>query len=536
MATQTKSLNTIEPQFDDSASCKRWIESLPLTNFQLAQHTLTQQISLARHASLPAIEMLRIMDTLREPVAYVQTEVSRKYSAKPLPLDNAQAALWMGALRLWQEMCDGYLLCRDAYIQGDAKLKHHGALILMHCLRYTAQLIFEHYRVYRQAPAALWKQLYQLYAFAEQHGFAQSKVVDAFSRHEPDSSCAAAFCRALLAQLANPYALSGRQLEFLARWIEKWSEQAAVASHPFPPSTIPAHVIDLATGNGPVFVAGQESAASLRYLDIAPLSRTLRQTITLLKQGQPPAHLGLGEDARQPGCENLLMLLYVQWCRAGTDGGEKFDPTEENAQVGLGMHAAHFCAMGRAFRAPGSNLTGREERDMQMFGRVSERTERMLASGSGSAIESWRVVQQGSYGFMCMLRETGAQTRISHNQLVAVRRGSSRQIDVGLVQWLRVEESSEMFVGVRLFPGTVRAVAMRPANFHAPSTTRGFEQGLLLPESAATSTTATLIMPGGWYHGGRIVEVQVDNQQRIAKLVNLLEKGSDFERCTVELE
>ena len=534
MATQAMSLNAVQLQFDDSASCKRWIESLPLTNVQSAQHALTQQIARVRQAGIAPLELLRVLETLREPVGYVQNELARKYTGKALPLETAEAAVWTRVLALWQELIDGYLACRDAHARGDPGLRSHGALIVMRCLRYTSCAMFEHYRIYRQAPAAPWEKLHQLYAFAEHSGFAHAAVADAFGHQEVDASCTAAYCQALLAQLANPFALSGRQLGFLARWIEQWSGLVNLAPQPLPPSAIPALAVDLADRAGPVFAAGIEPLASLRYLDLEQLGRTLRQLITLLKQGQTPAQLGLGEDARQPGCESLLMLLYIQWCRAGTGRGEQRDLSAEKAQVCLGMHAAHFYLTGRAFRAPGSGLSRQEEHDMQLFGHISERTERMLVSSQSSAVESWQLLNQSSSGFMCMLREPDARMRIDHNQLVAVRRGTSKLFYLGLVQWLRVEENNELFVGVRLFPGIARAVAMRPANFNAPSGSTGFERGLLLPELPAPATPATLILPTGWYQPGRFVELH-GGQKQIAKLVNLLEKGSDFERCTVTL-
>ena len=534
MVNQATSLSAAQLQFTDNAGCKRWIESLPLTNLQAAQHALTEQLGLVRQADIAPGELLSMLETLREPVHYVQTELARKYTAKPLPLDSNETLLWTRALGLWQEFTDAYLACRNAHVQGDAPLRNRGALITMRCLRYTANAMFEHYRIYRQVPAARWKTLHLLYVFAEQSGFAHTVVADTSNLREPDSSCCAAYSQALLAHLANPFALSGRQMHFFAQWLEKWSGLVGLAMQPLPPSAIPALCVDLAGSAGPAFAEGAEPLTSLRYLDLEQVGRTLRQTITLLKQGQTPAMLGLGDDARQPGCENLLMLLYIQWCRAGTGRGEQRNTIEEKAQVCLGVHAAHYFISGRAFRTPGSRLSTQEEHDLQLFGRVSERTERALVSAQSSAVESWELVNQSNSGFMCMLREHDAQLRIGHNQLVAVRRGTSKLFYLGLVQWMRVEENSELFVGVRLFPGIARPVVARPANFNAPSGINGYERALLLPEMAVPATPATLILPTGWYQAGRFVEL-FGEQKQVAKLVNIIEKGSDFDRCTVTL-
>jgi hypothetical protein len=134
-----------------------------------------------------------------------------------------------------------------------------------------------------------------------------------------------------------------------------------------------------------------------------------------------------------------------------------------------------------------------------------------------------------------MQREHGAQLRIGHNQLVAVRPGTGKLFQLGLVQWLRVEETSEVVVGVRLFPGTARAVMARAVNFIPPSGVNGFERALLVPEIAVPPSPATLILPTGWYQAGRFVEL-FGEQKQVAKLGNLIEKGSDFDRCTVRLD
>lgn len=534
MANHAMSLDVPQLRFTDSAGCKRWIESLPLTNLQSAQQSLTEQLDQLRQATIAPAECLRILESLREPVHYVQAELARKYTGRSLPLDSNEAALWTRTLGLWREFSDAYLMCRDAHVRGDLALRNHGALIVMRCLRYTASAMFEHYRVYRQVPARLWKNLHQLYVFAEQSDFAHTVVADTFSHQEADSSCGAAYSQALLAHLANPFALSGRQMQFFAQWIEKWSGLVGLANAPLPPSAIPALCVDTGGSAGPTFAEECEPLTSLRYLDLEQIGRIVRQTITLLKQGQTPAMLGLGDDARQPGCENLLMLLYIQWCRAGTGRGEQRNTVEEKAQVCIGVHAAHYFVGGRSFRVPGARLSRQEEHDMQLFGHVSERTERALATAQSSAVESWELVNQSNSGFMCMLRERDAELRVGHNQLVAVRRGTSKMFYLGLVQWLRVEENGDLFVGVRLFPGIARAVTARPANFNAPTGINGFERALLLPEMAVPATPATLILPTGWYQAGRFVEL-FGEQKQLAKLVNVIEKGSDFDRCTITL-
>jgi hypothetical protein len=422
-----------------------------------------------------------------------------------------------------------YQQCLKAYREGDLTIAPHAALLTMRCLRLLGDTMHDYYRSYRQPPGVMWRSLHELYSFAEQHGFARIRVQDSFARREPDSSCAEAYLQVVLAHLANPYSLSVRQMGFVERWVEKWASLVGLAVQAPPTSAIPLLAVDLNGTQGPLFAADLQAEPGLRYLELEQLSKTLRQTINLLKQGQTPAQLGLGEDARQPGCENLLMLLYVQWCRAGTARGEERAQHEEAVDVCFGLTSTHVQASGG--RGGRTELTSREKQDLDTFGYIARVNQDPAAKEEDPDLEHWQIVNHSASGFMCIQREPNGKVRVSHNQLIAVRRGGSRKFHVGMAQWLRIEESGALYCGVRLFPGAPQAISVRPSNFNPVGGGR-YERALLLPEVPAPSTPASMVLPAGWFQSGRFVEVYSDRKQ-VAKLLNLLEKGADFDRGTI---
>lgn len=528
-------LNTTDPlalRFTDAASCRRWLEALPLTNVQHAQREIGGQLAaLHTAADVAPIERLRILETLKEPLLFVQNEAAQVYAGKPLPLDNAEGDAWARSMGLWQYLAKNYELCLEAHREGDLVIAPYAALLTLRCLSCVAWMMYDHYRVYRQPSAQLWRDLNHYYAYAEQHGYARIRVQDNFGQRDPDASCAEVYVQALLMFLANPYSLSVRQTVFVRRWLGKWSSLVNLSPQPLPPSQIPPLAIDLASSTGARFAEDVEPPTT-RYLDLEQLAKTLRQTINLLKQGQTPAQLGLGEDARQPGCESLLMLLYVQWCRAGTSRAEDRLASQERATVCFGIAAAHFQANGgRHFRQPGE-LTAREKRDLDTFGYIS-RVDHEVGQTDAGVTENWLILNHSASGFMCMSRQPDGRARIAHNQLLAVRRESGKQFHLGMVQWVKVDANEEVQCGVRLFPGTPEAVAVRPSNFNPAGSSR-YERALVLPEVPAPATPATIILPAGWFQSGRFVEIFADRKQ-VAKLLNLLEKGSDFDRGTITI-
>lgn len=516
-------------QFTDSAACKRWVAQLSLSNVQLAQQALTAQLAALADTSIAAYERLKILEALKQPVSFIQSEAVKRYAGKPVPLDAQETAVWRSVLALWQQMTRNYERCLEAYREGDLAIAPHAALVTMRCLRLLGHKMFDYYRAYASTPGTLWRGLHELYSFAEQHGFARIRIQDSFNRHDPDSSCAEAYILALLAQLANPYSMSARQLYFVERWLEKWAALVGLSTQPLLPSPIPAIAVDFARPEGVLLAADMEPHPGIRYIDLEQLSKTLRQTINLLKQGQPPGHLGLGDDARQPGCENLMMLLYVHWCRTGASRAEERQFTDEQVEVCFGISAAHRHVSGREFRQPGE-FSSREKQDLDTFGFIV-RADPNQTAGAEAGLESWQILNHSASGFMCILRDPGGAGRIVHNQLISVRRPSGRNFHIGMIQWLRTNGAAEVRCGVRLFPGVPRAIAVRPSN-PSPVGPNRYECALLLPEVPAPATPATLILPPGWFQNGRFIEMHTDRKQ-IAKLLNLFEKGSDFDRGSV---
>jgi len=519
-------------QFQDAAGCMRWIAGLPITNVQLAHQMVAEQVGALANAEVPALERLKMLEALKETVNFTQAEVAKRYVGKPLPLDQADAQAWSSVTGLWNTLGANYQRCLEAYRTGDLPISPFAALVTLRCLRAAAHALFEHYQVYREPAAAAWRAFHQLFAFAEDHGISRMRVQDVFARHDADSSCAEAYAQGLLANLANPYALSVRQMAFLRRWLDKWSSLVNLSAQPLPAEQIPSIAVDFNSDTAAVLADSVSPGPSVRYLDLEQIAKTLRQTIHLLKQGQTPGKLGLGEDARQPGCESLIMLLYVQWCRAGTLRTEARQEADEPAEVCFGIADSYRLLGGEekpgAKQAPTFSSRDKWEADNLGFSmRLSTTASQPVVRKS----ENWRILNRSSSGFMCMLREPSGLQRMSHNQLLGIRCGTGGETRLGTIQWIKVNEKNECQCGIRLFAGAPKAISVRPSNFNLAGT-QGFEQALLLPEVAMPATPLSVILPAGWFQAGRMVEILGEKKQ-VAKLLTLVERGTDFDRGSI---
>jgi hypothetical protein len=79
-------------------------------------------------------------------------------------------------------------------------------------------------------------------------------------------------------------------------------------------------------------------------------------------------------------------------------------------------------------------------------------------------------------------------------------------------------------------PRSSQGIAVKPAGANAGR--RAFVQGFLLPAFAPLQAPETLVTPAGWFKAKREMEI-ADRQGRV-RLVELVDRGADFERVSFE--
>lgn len=519
------------PQFSEANACRQWLKALPLTNVPLAHTTLTTQLELLNRANIAPLERLKISELLREPVAFLQQELARKYLGKPMPLDDAQHNVWKSVVALWAVIGSAYRLSLQAGLEGDPDVAAHVALIAHRCLRYTGQQLMEHYRAYREIGKELWAQAHELYALAEQRDYAMRAVKDSLNKETDATTCAATYAQILLTDLADPYRLTARQLGLLERWLDKWAVRVSVVAAPPEDDSLSLVGVDLAGAAGPISVRDGQALADPRYLDMDRIATTFRKRIKQLRKGEDPAALGLGEDCMQPDCEALLTALYQHWCEAAPKR-RNFNRRQgaDKAQVAFGVASIHFFIGGeKTFKQPGEKdkLSKREIDDLQFFGRISEQTEQLHLSQLGFALETWQIQDESALGFRLARPETEGM-RIAQKQLIAIRPADSSTYALGVIKWLILPPNDGLRIGVRVLPGAPQAIAARPVSMMADAANK-YAQAFLLPDMAVLRETASLVLPAGWFSPGRLVEIHSGEAQTV-RLTSLIEKGSDYER------
>ena len=521
------------PEFTDAATAKAWLENVPLANVAAAQQQLLTQMQEFNRYATKAVSRLATLEALREAVQFVEIEQARRFTNRALPMADSESAVFGDTVALWDQMRLGYQRCVEAVTAGDEPgMAAQAGLVCQRALAYSGLKMFHYHRAYQQVPPHEWQALHEGYARAEALKVAETGGKDYLNRDVNDTSPRIAYMRALLLGMANPNELSQRQLTFVAFLLERWAEKVDVLKEPPEGEEVAPLVVDLESDicpdrDGP-------EAAEPRYLDVKRLAKSLRNRIGLLRKGESPAKLALGEDCVQPSCEQLLVFLYRQWCQVKQPRAAERKRAADPVQAAQSMAAIHYYISGHVFRQPGESkeLTAVQRDQIVAFGRVSTRDEDDYSVVHGFQLEQWQLKDESAQGLKIIRSAANPGKRYSHGQLIGVKTADAKNFMLGQVRWLVQNDAGDLFAGIRLLPGLPAATAVRPTGLNVVGAK--YVQAISLTAVAALNAPPSLVVPSGWFKPKRVVEVYVEGHVRV-RLTEVLDRGSDYERCAYEM-
>jgi hypothetical protein len=145
-------------------------------------------------------------------------------------------------------------------------------------------------------------------------------------------------------------------------------------------------------------------------------------------------------------------------------------------------------------------------------------------------MDDWHLLNESATG-LCMARALKEGTRIGAGLLTAVKTKDSQGFILGSVRWALRDGSNSLAVGIQLFPGEPRPVALRLVESDGMVGT--WQQGFLLPRVNALQEQASLVVAAGTFRPDQKIEVMVDHTLSVLKLSRVLDRGIEFERCSM---
>ncbi len=522
--------------FAEARGCKEWLNALPLTNIPQAQMMVLETLRALSGADFDGMERLKCLELMRDKIAFLQGEQRARYFGKTIPLSANDANAWTNGRSLLEEMEAGYRRCREEAQAGKGELARLGALLTQRIVRYIGTQMLFHALVYRRFDPQLWTRLHQEYVTAEGAQSLAEAVKDSLEGEDGTSTVTDAYAQVVLFQAAFLSQMTSPQMDFAEAALKLWVRgRVRVLAAPVEGDTakIDPLVVDLARDIGARPQPRPDLKEGQRIVDTSVLSRSIRKRIQGLEKGEDAVTLGLPQQASALDPIPELKRLHKLWCEGAPPRPPGKPAQQEKAGLVFGMTEIHFFVSGgKIFEQPDKTreLTQMEKQDIEVFGRVTERTQSRMVADHNYTVEPWAVVDE-MLGAVRVQRPQTSSRGVAIGRLVAVRLGDTAPFFIGTVSELVTETDGRIIATITLFPGKPLPIAVR-ASDSRNRTSAQWVQGFRLPALEKINIPGTLLVPSGMGTRGRGVHTWEEGLKE-STVEEIVDHGSDFERITI---
>lgn len=519
----------------DLESGMAYLSGLMLANPVMAEKQLDSFLDALLRDPPDAGVMFQLLEATRVPLCFVEEELARTYHNKAVPLTDGETAAFLSVIAAWRKMARAYALCAsiEEPATGDAGYQALVATILHRCIYYYGMVIIEHYHARRELPPGVWLDVHGFFATAEEWGIAFMPVNDALESTVQATHCAAAYVTLLLIDAASPYSNSVRNLNLIRRWASMWAPLVAIGTLD-DDLALPPYVVELMK-DMPLHPSAsiEGSADDARRLDTSRLALQIDHVLGQLRMRITPSQLGLGEETGSH-VRRLLESLVKPWSQSSSPRRFRRYASEGVAQIATGFDAIYFHVTGEAFEQYESALAYSRS-DFEALFIFRDRAEpghtQRIRSHSDFPVEHWSVINHSANGFRLGRNESGQ--RILHGQLMAVCPHDGECFLLAYATWLMEEANGGLIVGLATLPGIPKGVSFRLLDQAGAPVNERYSAAFMLPALPGIEEEASLVLPPGYYHAGRELEVVIEEKRRRLRMNHVLSRQCDFERISI---
>jgi hypothetical protein len=506
-----------------------WLVRLPLLNAPQASRELLNQLTALNQRAIEDSWRLKLLELFRGPVSTVCAALEKSYDAMPLPLAEHHQHAAERVRALHAAMATGYKrlvvsLSRRAHTS--ASERDEAALVTQRAIQCLGQVLASSFSLYAPPPPGTWREMHDLYRFAESEGLAETPVLDALNFCVTASSVSHVYKQALLLDFADPYHLPPRMLAKVYLYLDAFAPLAHVtqAVEKLRPNC--QFLLNLATDRAGISNVGDPAVTvEVRYrlLNTEELARHAHTQLKQIENGEKPETPGLSSDYYAAQGAEMLTRLITAW---GVQPKRRYSRVARHhapIEIVSGLGDIHLLANGGVPFARSSGTVGPlPQRNWLGKGEGSPRK----APGKVTQGMICKLIEESAGGFS--FERTGMrEAPVRVGDLIAGRSpkdGAPRNI--ALVIWVMTMHADTVRVGVKRLAPSAQAVGIVPADRPEAD----LQPTLRLPPIPVLKQPETLITPRGLFREQRVLTL--DDGYRTHQVIagRLLHTTGSFEQ------
>jgi len=529
----------------------RWVENLPIGDAFKCQESIFRELKRFNENSTQFTkDRLAVLMLLDEKSQDLQDTLVRQYLRNPRMSRSVESQLWHAVYGLYWEVARGYHAFALHFARGSEKSSHESQipLITLRGIRTFGQLL--KWRAIRYQPAGekLWLRLHNLYRIAESEGF-HRQPQRAYAEDTTECCCETAYLHILMLNLANSGTLYPRQLDLIDRWLDGWHKLLQLDRRQNPDAHL--FVVDLSADHGPRRVRKPDAEKPMRFWGTDALLLKLNEVQAALREGSPPAQLGLTENARTAESLELLEYLQPKWSSLSSREQRRAPRESVKRLVDVSHGLSAIIGQLEAAHAPvsvspyGTGLNYSEADDVQVYGFITDRTRERVshmqapASPNSPDVERWVMQDESECGYGAIV-ESRDKDWLRVGALLSVKSHDVTTWRLGIVRRLSRLSDDTSSVGIETLIETPVLVTLYDTSKSSGYTVNGVDNSdSKVPHSglwmaSSTGGTHSMIIDPVHFMPGKLFKIHGVPEHAFIALGKPVERSEGWIRVTVE--
>lgn len=516
---------------------RQWLIGLPVGNPQKSSQIVLQQLKVLNQSRYPYSERSQLLDALRPNIRQLLLSLKQPLLRAQLPLSTENNITAQLIQDLLGEMAQGYKLITSDLMAKNSR-KENDQLLLRESIylsiQYLARSVVESYLTYTSPQYDVWRELHQLYRYAEYENIQNEPIDDPY----PDYALPIQYTidlvykRIVLLSLSAPYHLMQNEAEDIYYLVSAWTSVCEIAE------LEKKHIsdqygVDFATDMSPRYIPEnlEWEPVDGRVIDISEVKARLNNHTTKILRYNVDDDDFIDEETptslKERQQRDMLLRLTDAWHSTFTRGTDREDRGAK-LRMALGLNACHFYCSNKAAFTPEMDelrlISSSENKQTIVFANIYREalTKDRLHEKSSYPISPWQQHNVSNTGLAISCDDNCNDMNIKVGEVVSYLFESKTGLrwKIGIIRWLHINSNNNIDMGIMNLSHSAVPIAVKAIDGLGKGT--DYFRSLLVPKQVSISQLRSVIVPSMLYDIGTILSVNMKTKLFYIKLSKLI--------------
>ena len=517
---------------------RQWLNGLPSGNVHKSSQIVLQQLKILNQSRYPYSERSQLLDALRPTIRQLLLSLKQPLHRAELPLSDDYSLIAKLIQDLLSEITHGYKLITNDLME-KSSLKENDELLLRESIylsiQYLARSIVESYLVYTAPQNDVWRELHQLYRYAEYEKIQNDAIDDPY----PDYTLPIqytidlAYKRIVLLSLSAPYHLMQNEAEDIYYLVSAWTSvceiQELEKSH-----ISNQYGVDFATDMSPRFIQDnlEWEPVDGRVINISEVkTRLTNHTNKILRINVESDDEFSDDDTprslKERQQRDMLLRLTDAWHSKLTRGTHREDRGAK-LRMALGLNACHFYSSNKAAFTPEMDelrlVSSTENKQASVFANIYREAlhKDRIHENSVYPMSPWQQHNISHTGIAISCGDSCNNMNIRVGEVVSYLFESKTGLrwKIGIIRWVHINSDNNVDMGIMNLAHSAVPIAIKAVKGLGKGT--DYFRSLLVPKQVSIRQLRSVIVPSMLYDIGTVLSVNMKTKLFYIKLTKLI--------------